>query len=277
MFDYYISLGSECPIASSMSKFGLRAFSGPFDWLITLDFSWVLHYMETDFQDFLLQENLERYGSDPNHFRDKISGIRFIHEVENFESEYDKLKEKYNRRIGNFLEKTKSKVCYLRSMRSENQYEYIKDNAAYVKYVVEKNNPQNEIVFLCSSDLNVSDDFPFRYYKMPGIWSGISQLKLRAHFDYAYDFLTFCGENYSGKNMIKNLSVDFEKYEYGLQMTERRYKTLTALLNHDFRENILADKIIIYGAGVIGKELYKKIKDLTSVICFVDKEYAGGF
>ena len=30
-------------------------------------------------------------------------------------------------------------------------------------------------------------------------------------------------------------------------------------------------KILIYGAGSFGKEIYKKVKDAYSVVCFVDK------
>lgn len=76
-----------------MSKYGLRSFSGVFDWLVS-DFVWVLHYIETDFSDFLLQENLERYDAHSLHFRDKQSGFLFIHDKEDFIKEYDKLKDK---------------------------------------------------------------------------------------------------------------------------------------------------------------------------------------
>lgn len=275
MFDYYISLGSACPIASSMSKYGLRSFSGVFDWLITPDFSWVLHYMETDFKDFLLQENLERFDDYPLHFRDKKSNIKFIHDTESFENEYEKLKEKYEQRINKFLDKSKSKICYLRSMRNKSNYKYIEDNADYIKYIVKKNNPESEIVFLCNEDLSVNKDFQFQYYRMPGIWNGLSRWNLRSHFDHATDFLSFCGENYSGVKLIKNLSFDIENNEPLLQLTERKYKTLTTLLSYDFSKNTISDKVIIYGAGVIGKELYKKLKGLTSIICFVDKQKAG--
>lgn len=38
MFANYISLGGECFIAASMAKYGLRSFSGPFDWCISPPF-----------------------------------------------------------------------------------------------------------------------------------------------------------------------------------------------------------------------------------------------
>lgn len=278
MFDYYVSLGSACPMASSMSKYGLRSFSGPFDWLITKDFDWVLHYIETGFEDFMLKENLERFDDYSNHFRDKKSDIRFIHDAENFEKEYEKLKEKYERRINRFVEKSKSKICYLRSIRSENDYEYIENNTDYINRIIKRDNIKSEIVFLYNSDLSFSKNFQFRYFKMPGIWSGGTRTKLRSYFDHADDFLAFYEENYSAISLIKNLSVDSEQseyFEYMNQLTERRYKTLSVLLEHDFKDSIVFNKFIIYGAGVIGKELYRKLKCLTTVICFVDREKAG--
>lgn len=269
MFDYFISLGSLCPIAASMGRYGLRSFSGPFDWLITEDFSWVLHYLETDFADFLLQENLERYDEYPRHFLDIQSDVRFTHEAENFLYDYDKLKDKYDRRIKNFQEKTRFKVCYLRSMHTKQDFEYILQNAEYIKCVITKNNSGSEIVFLCNSDVVGGSSFPFRYYNMPRAWDRGSQTALRSYFDHADDFLTFCGENYSGVNLMKNLMFDFEK-DYSL-LDVRRYKTLTTLLTYDFSRDIKSDKTIIYGAGMIGQELYKKIKNFTSVICFIDQ------
>lgn len=55
-FEQFISLGLHCFTAASMSKYGLRSSSGPFDWLITADFGWVLRYMETDFSGFWIRE-----------------------------------------------------------------------------------------------------------------------------------------------------------------------------------------------------------------------------
>ncbi len=267
MFDYFVSLGSACPIASSMGKYGLRSFSGPFDWLVTQDFSWVLHYMETDFKDFLQQENLEEYGGCANYFYDKQSGIRFLHDIENFEHEYEKLKDKYDRRIERFLEKTRFKVCYLRSVHTKQDVEYIVRNAEYIEHIIKKNNSDSEIVFLCNNDAIGDSVFPFRYYNMRMPWRIDSEDAMRAYFDHTDDFLAFCGENYAGINLMKNLQVDFEKYG---RLYIRRYKTLAALLAHDFSKGVGSDKVIIYGAGVLGRELYKKIKDLTSVICFID-------
>lgn len=214
MFDCYISLGPACPMASSMSKYGLRSFSGVFDWLITSDFKWVLHYIETDFKDFLLQENLERYDESPIHFRDKLSDVKFIHDTENFNDEYNKLKEKYNRRINRFLEKMKSTVCYLRSVRNNKELEYIQSNVGYIQCVIQKYNSNSEILFLFDNNLSVPDDFGFRYYRLSGIWGGI-------HVGYCVHILTMqkifwlsAGEIIQRKICLKILFLILKKRIY---------------------------------------------------------------
>ncbi len=51
-----------------------------------------------------MQENLEVYDEEHNYFRDKKSGISFVHEVEILPIQFDELKKKYGRRIERFLE-----------------------------------------------------------------------------------------------------------------------------------------------------------------------------
>lgn len=268
MFDYFISLGSVCPVASSMSKYGLRSCSSPFDWLVTQDFSWVLYHIDTDFKDFLLQKNLESCDENPYHFRDKLSNIIFLHEKESFRHEYNALKNKYNRRIINFLEITKRKTCYLRMIENAEDVHYIETHTDYIQNVICKKNSESEIVFLFDDTLPIPPNFPFKHFRMKKKWSGASRSALRSYFDNADDFLTFCGENYSGSNFISNLAFDINNEAF--ELVERRYKTLIALINYDFHEYPFSNTVIIYGAGVIGIELYKRIKDYTKVKCFID-------
>lgn len=126
MFSNFISLGSACLTASSMSKYGLRSSSGPFDWLVTDSLQWVLHYMENDFEDFLLKDNLERMAEYPKAFRDKTSGFVFHHDYEYpFEVKYDELKERYQRRIDRFMKATEKPTCFLRLVINSDEIEYI--------------------------------------------------------------------------------------------------------------------------------------------------------
>jgi len=156
-------------------------------------------------------------------------------------------------------------------MHTQQDFEYIVQNAGYINHVVKKRNNDSTIVFLCNSNVVSKRNFPFQYYNMPKAWKCATQDELRSYFDHAYDFLTFCGENYSGVNFIKNLDFDIAKYSSHQFLIMRRYRTLTALLMHDFSGDIKSDKTVIYGAGVIGKELYKRISNLTSVIYFIDR------
>lgn len=82
MFDNFVSLGNECPVAVSMSKYGLRNWSGVFDWLVTGNFNIVLHLIEHNFKDFMLKESLENLPNNKNAFQDKKFGIIFIHDLE---------------------------------------------------------------------------------------------------------------------------------------------------------------------------------------------------
>lgn len=241
----------------------------------------MLHYIDTDFQDFLLPENLERYDECVRHFRDKKSDVRFLHESLDFEKEYEKLKEKYRLRIERFLAKTRSRTCYLRSIDNEEEFTYIKQNAEWIRRVIQKQNHDSEIVFLCRKQLSVSDPIFMggegvgRCYTLPGVYSGASRRALRSYFDHADEFLSFCGAHYSGIHLILNLMFD-SREEERLGLTERRYKTLSVLLAHDFSLDALPEKVMIYGAGIIGRELYRKIKDITAVECFIDRQKAGG-
>lgn len=80
MFSNFVSLGPHCATAASMSKFGLRSWSGPFDWLITDHLKWILYYIENNFQGFFEMENLECYKNNSKRIKDRKSKFIFLHE-----------------------------------------------------------------------------------------------------------------------------------------------------------------------------------------------------
>ncbi len=154
IFEDFCSLGTLCPTASSMSKYGLRSYSGVFDWLITYDFKYVLHYMENDFGDFMRRENLVRYENSPKMFCDASSKFIFMHDKEfPFETEYDKLHEKYQKKIIRFLNRTQKATCFIRIVVSKNEIEYIDRHSEYIASVIKKNCSENEIVFLVKNEI----------------------------------------------------------------------------------------------------------------------------
>lgn len=82
MFENFVSLGNACPVAASMEKWGIRSWSGPFDWLITYSLKEVLHCLETYFTEFLLKENLTVMENGQKGFLDIKNGFRYIHDGE---------------------------------------------------------------------------------------------------------------------------------------------------------------------------------------------------
>lgn len=276
MFSNFISLGSACLTASSMSKYGLRSCSGPFDWLVTDSLEWVLHYMENDFEDFLLKDNLERMAEYPKAFRDKASGFVFHHDYEYpFEEKYDELKDRYQRRTDRFNKATENPTCFLRSVINPDEIEYISREYEYINDVIKRKNSKSEIIFLIRKDVELTKTVQFRHYIMPGAYTGGVGKVIRNWFDGADEFLEYCFRNTDVMDLMKNVAFDRKHMETEYQFVQLRYWTLLKLVDFDSAHVKLPKEIIIYGAGNIGKTLYYKIKSQCKVKCFVDKVNYG--
>ncbi|QJC52531.1 peptidase [Paenibacillus albicereus] len=59
-YDLIVSLGSSCAPAIHMKRLGLRKFSMPFDWVVSLTLADVTRVLASDFQDFMLRGNLDK-------------------------------------------------------------------------------------------------------------------------------------------------------------------------------------------------------------------------
>ena len=102
-FDNCISLGWYCGVAASMSKVGVRDFSGPFDWYWS-DFRSVVELIDREFEDFFVRENLVADPDNPKVFEDKKYGFRCFHDVKtDLDSDYAVIHERYRRRADRFL------------------------------------------------------------------------------------------------------------------------------------------------------------------------------
>lgn len=277
MFSNFISLGSACLTASSMSKYGLRSWSGPFDWLVTDSLQWVLHYMENEFKDFLLKDNLERMAEYPKAFRDKTSGFVFHHDYEYpFEYKYDELKQRYQKRIDRFIDAVEKPTCFLRSVIRPEEIEYITgEGYQYINDVIRKKNSKNEIIFLVRKDVELTKPIQFRHYIMPGAYTGGIGKVIRNWFDDSDEFQEYCFRNYDVTELMKNVAFDRKHIETEYQTVQLRYWTLLKLIDFDSMNVKLPKEIIIYGAGNIGQFFYGKIKAKCKVKCFVDKQSYG--
>lgn len=277
MFDNFISLGSWCPTAASMSKYGLRSWSSPFDWLGTPDLKSVLYFLEYDFEDFLLMENLEKYPERKTGFIDKKYNISFLHDGEYpvSSAQYDELYKKYQKKIGRFRIEIKKKNCFLRTVTENAELDYIENYADYINKIVKKENKESEIIFLLKSELVLPQKMEFPYYVMPGQHSGASWKMLRGWFDGAEEFLAYCGLNFNAVDLLKNVAFDRKKEEEIYDNAECRYQLILRLANSDFSNIPTGHHLIIYGAGNIGRYFYKQIKSKCHVEYFVDKVKRG--
>lgn len=273
----FVSLGPSCPVAGSMSKYGLRSCSLPFDWLVTSSFSNVLRCIETEFAEFLQKDALVEYSKGSRIFIETKNNFYFIHDREvHFKNEYNLLKEKYDSRIRNFTKLTKQPTCYLRAITDDKELNYVIENCEYIKRVVAKGNSANIIVFLVTKELTVTE-LPFLWFKMEEAYDMHS---IRTFFDNAEDFLDFCYEHIENRTLISNLKYDQEKQERNWRIDKKRYQLALQLLEEDFEKIHLPEKIMIYGLGNIGKQFFARVKDKCIVCCFVEQhrttlEYEG--
>ncbi len=280
-FMCFISLGPACHVASSMGTYGLRSWSGPFDWLVTSDFSWVLHYIENDFSDFLEVSNLQKISE--NHFKEKTSGFVFLHDEDAlFWKDYEKLCSRYHKKIERFLAETKETCCFLRGVSALEEIEFIRENAEKINHVIKKHNPSNEIIFLVSKNIveKVDDNFPFTYFIMKNTVNPHKRFSMRGWFNEESEFLKFCAERFDTVSLMKNLIFDQIKECKSVEWEEtltKRYNLGIKILETDFKKLKLSENIVIYGAGIVGRQFYQGIKEMCRVICFVDRKYKGDF
>lgn len=279
MFKNFVSLGSSCYVAASMSRYGLRSWSGPFDWLLTPSLNWVLHY-EDDFKYFLLKENLVNWQKRPEAFCDTKSGFIFLHDGK-FSSilldEYDNLRAKYGRRIERFLGETKRPTCFLRLCDNQDEVQYILNHYKYIISVIKKNNEYNEIIFLIYDDIVLQEPMPFQHFRVPRRSVGIcgpTREQLRDIFVNSIDFLECCASNYDAVSIMKNIIFD-QKNESPFLRDRRRYHITIKLLETDFSDIFMPKRVIIYGAGNTGRILSKKIKSICEIKCFIDEKKFG--
>lgn len=111
-YDYVISMGAACFVATELNELKLRNMSSPFDWLIGGNFSERADILVNKFERFIEFEDLvEIHGSFVSkHFKayyNVRTGIRFLHDfnkISSLEESWQGVNEKYKRRIDRLLE-----------------------------------------------------------------------------------------------------------------------------------------------------------------------------
>lgn len=192
MFDYFISLGWFCGMAGSLAKHGFRSGAGPCDWCES-DLKGVLHFMDTDFSDFLSKENLEEDLHNPFAYCDKKYNLLLNHDINfDFRTEYPDICKKYARRLENYRVKIKSPTCFLRTVKDEEELRYIENHQDYIKRIIKKENNQNEIVFLIPQWLTMEQKIVFPSFELNiDSFHGESRERIRGMLDHNEDGKSF--------------------------------------------------------------------------------------
>lgn len=258
MVKNYISLGGYCGVASSMAKYGLRSFSGPFDWLDT-EFKNVLRCIEKDFDGFLKKDSLIE-DKKVKMFTDKLYNFKFWHEISlGLCEEYDMIYDKYMRRIKRFREEIKRKTLFIRIIKDYDDLNFITKNESKIKKIIKRFNKENDIIYILSEKifdkrLNYDNFFWVEdYYQGYGVGNV---------FDNNKNLLNFLLSNISEDVRMKNLEFD-----------KNRNRNRNTLLKRIDKLSIFeVDKNIgIYGGGDIGKAIYNKIEPKSKIKCFIDR------
>lgn len=271
MYDYFVSLGWYCGVAASMSKYGLRSFSGPFDWYYS-NFKGVIHFLETDFEDYLQRDNLRRVEEKNKDFKDVKYDMYYNHDIyESFEKEYDDIHNKYLRRIDRFRDIMDKKICFIRAVRNQEELDYIWKNESYINRVIKKGNDRSEIIYLVPQYMNIPSNLKSKYFILPiNQYRGNTIVLLRSLFDDSKELVKYCIEHSDSDSRECNMMFEQEKNIRKLDSLERRHALLLHILKTDYSKIVLPNKIAIYGAGDNGKIFYEKVKNRCNVICFID-------
>lgn len=107
-WDAVVSIGGTCQVAYQIKRLGLRAFSGPFDWLFSTEPDMVTEVLDKDFEGWLLRENLHEEPSQTECRRIIDDKYHMIHQHifpadRTYEESYDDVKKIVDRRVGRFL------------------------------------------------------------------------------------------------------------------------------------------------------------------------------
>lgn len=282
-YENCVSLGWYCGVAASMSKVGVRDFSGPFDWYWS-DYKSVIELIDNGFDDFFARENLEPDSEKPKVFEDKKYGFRCFHDVKtDLDSDYDEIRARYQRRADRFLDALHRPTCLFRAVRSVDEIKYITENTDYIDSVVKRYNDANTVVYLLNESLvgNCGDrngsagcGITSPRYIVPTEYL-CDAYGVRALFDGNAELLEFCS------GLIPKDRIELNREHYS-----RLNSTCASEVYHAIREKdesvvgLILDRLetsveeglYLWGFGYHGRILYKFLcRNGVRVIGVVDK------
>lgn len=125
--DIFISLSADsadgsrvggCPIAYFLSKYRLRSFSLPFDWMMNCKLKDITHLIQSEGREFFTQIEQICVNKETREIRDKQTGIIAIHDFpisQSVEEYYPLFVEKYKRRFKRLIKtiQKNKKIAFL--------------------------------------------------------------------------------------------------------------------------------------------------------------------
>ena len=154
-----ISLGYFCSTAEEIKRIGLRKASYPFDWVRCASFEKAVALIETNFQDFFTYDCFYQMKIDPCYYVNRRFAVEFYHDFSMYrplEKQFDKFKEKYERRIRRFYEDISSPTLFIRYL-SRFDIEYVKQNNERIRALIKSFNSDNEILYVCHESFDLGD------------------------------------------------------------------------------------------------------------------------
>src|SRR5690554_4118165 len=228
-YDFAVSLGAACIVASKMEQNSLRLFAGPFDWIVGSP-ERVNYLIKNNFESFFRYENLEIEGRRDGKFlvRDRLNWLLSVHDFKELgskisRSEYSKVMEKYNRRINRFYEwcRRSENALFVIFVGSEEDLQ----DVYRIKETISSGFPQLDfdilVVYLCSekiSEINKIDDniYLARVYHDESNWPGsdLHWKNILSHFSINFSHKTiYLSEVLPLKNNRLNFKSSHGKHD----------------------------------------------------------------
>lgn len=155
MYNNIISLGFNCATAASLRKYGLRNRDYPFDWGVG-KLEGVLTAVKEEFVDFLDDSWITDIG-DGMYYHNKYQ-YNFVHDFQDgiwneidFESQMQYVKDKYRKKICNFLEDLETgRALFVRQIQDLQEAKYIIENMESIKKILRigLNHDSNSVIWI---------------------------------------------------------------------------------------------------------------------------------
>lgn len=196
MSTVYISLGCACGVAYQLQKLKIRKYAFPFDWLRVNSLHDITNAIMNNFDEFLKVDETEisnKFSIINDDFVENNSksrvminkyGMKFYHDFDADNDNYESVYEKYQRRISRFIEiiKSSEKICFIRDEINMNKisidqiekfFNYVKKFNEYVKLIVILHNPKNKksdiLKYNNENVIIINDVKPFGDWTRPNI------------------------------------------------------------------------------------------------------------